>query len=44
MDLKECIPGFGSGKKEEKWGNSRESYRHEIYILLPFLCLCCLRC
>ena len=26
MDLKEWIPGFGSGKKEEKGGNSHESY------------------
>ena len=48
MDLKEWIPGFGSGKKEEKGGNSRESYRYDIYMLLPFLffaflCLCCLR-
>ena len=37
MDLKEWIPCFGSGNKEEKRGNSRESYRYEIYMLLPFL-------
>ena len=37
MGLKEWIPGFGSIKKEEKWGNSRESYRYEIYMLLQFL-------
>ena len=36
-DLKEWIPGFGSEKKEEKGGNSRESYRYDIYMLLPFL-------
>ena len=36
MDLKEWIPGFGSGKKEEKGGNIRESYRYEIYMLFPF--------
>ena len=41
--MKEWIPGFGSGKKEEKGGNSRESYMYNIYMLLPFLCLCCLR-
>ena len=37
MYLKEWIPGFGSGKKEEKWGNSREFCRYEIYMLFPFL-------
>ena len=37
MDLKEWIPGFGSGKKEEKGGNICESYRYDIYMLLPFL-------
>ena len=37
MDLKEWIPGIGSGKKEEKGGNSRESYMYDIYMLLPFL-------
>ena len=37
MDLKEWIPSFGSEKKEEKWGNSRESYRYEIYMLFLFL-------
>ena len=26
-NLKEWIPGFGRGKKEEKGGNSCESYR-----------------
>ena len=36
-DLKEWILGFGSGKKEEKGGNIRESYRYKIYMLLPFL-------
>ena len=36
-DIKEWIPGFGTGKKEEKGGNSRESYRYKIYMLLPFL-------
>ena len=37
MDLKEWIPGFASRKKEEKWGNSHESCRYDIYMLLPFL-------
>ena len=37
MDLKEWIPGFGSIKKEEKGRNSRESYKYNIYMLLPFL-------
>ena len=37
MDLKEWIPSFKSGKKEEKGGNFRESYRYEIYMLLLFL-------
>ena len=46
MDLKEWILGFGSRNREEKGGggggggkggNSRESYRYDIYMLLPFL-------
>ena len=36
-DLKEWIPGFGSGTKEAKGGNSCESCRYDIYMLLPFL-------
>ena len=35
--FEEWILGFGSGKKEEKGGNSRESYRYDIYMLLPFI-------
>ena len=28
---------FWKRKEEEKGGNSRESYRYEIYMLLPFI-------
>ena len=35
--LREWIPGFGGRKEGRQWGSSRESYRYERCVLLPFL-------
>ena len=35
--LREWIPGFGGRKERRQRGSSRESYRYERCVLLPFL-------
>ena len=35
--LREWIPGFGGRKEGRQRGSSRESYRYERCVLLPFL-------